>query len=213
MVPWANTAVETELPIFLKGRASIHSARLVPKAKRTNLDDDFLWGLIRAIPEAWESLSMIHLNAVAFCCTSASVFDLESIVELQNNLAKISCPAVTAYTSLVQQLNKLGAKSLVLVTPYVRGITKREAEALVSDGFTVTNSISLELIDDFDQVRSDTLVSSALSAYVDEEAVVISCTGLYTAEALDRISAAVGRPCISSNSAIAQSLLDVSQEH
>ena len=208
LVPWANTAVEAELPFFLRGLASVHSARLVPKVKNTNLDDDFLWGLIHAIPEAWESLSRIQLNALAFCCTSASVFDPRCIAELDAKLSIIPCPRVTAYTALVEHLNTLGARTVLLVTPYPNRITEREALTFLADGFIVENTVSLEMIDDYDKVRPNVLVPATLSAYSGEDAIVISCTGLYTIDAIQEISKTVDRPCLSSNSAIAQSLLD-----
>jgi maleate isomerase len=209
MVPWANTAVEAELPYFLECQASLHSARLVPKAKRTELDDNFLWGLITAIPEAWESLSRLPLNAVAFCCTSASVFDPRSMGELEHNLSAIPLPTTTAFTSLVRQLKKVKAKDIVLITPYVPTITEQEARAFSLEGFNVVNTASLAIDDGFDQVTPDTLLSLARSAFQDSDAIVISCTGLYTREAISSITKLFNRPCLSSNSAIAQSLLDI----
>ena len=210
MVPWANTAVETELPFFLGNQASLHSARLVPKAKRTELDDDFLWGLITAIPDAWESLSRLPLNAVAFCCTSASIFDPRSMEELERNLSAIQLPTVTAFTALIQQLKKLRAKSIILITPYVRAITEQEARAFTLEGFNVVNTASLAIDDGFDQVTSETLLSLVESVSQDSDAIVISCTGLYTRDAISSITSRFSRPCLSSNSAIAQSLLDIS---
>ena len=206
MVPWANTAVEAEVPLFLDGSASLHTTRLVPDSRTTALDHGFLSGLVLAVPAAWESLSRTDLHAVAFCCTSASIVDSDLTATLEANLAAIPIPTLTAYSAIVQNMKDLHVTRFNLITPYDKAIAEREALVFADDGFEVTYFTALGLTDGFDHVGPDALIAAAESNSRSEEAVVISCTGLYTATAIATIRDRLGRLCISSNSAIAHAL-------
>src|SRR5687768_18335226 len=60
LVPWANVAVETELPCLGQEAVVWHYARLAPANGSTALDDDFLEGLLGAVPGALHQLSRLR---------------------------------------------------------------------------------------------------------------------------------------------------------
>ena len=75
LLPWANVAVETELPRLGLTHSVFHHARLVPASRTTAVDDSFWHGLREATGGALDSLSHVPLDAVVLACTSAGFTD------------------------------------------------------------------------------------------------------------------------------------------
>ena len=72
LVPWANSVVEAELPRWAGTSVTWHYARLVPPSLGTALDEDFLAGLLAAVPAALGQLAALPLQRVYLACTSAA---------------------------------------------------------------------------------------------------------------------------------------------
>ena len=203
LVPWANTAVETELPLWGRGQIVWHYARLVPPGGGTALTDDFLSGLVTAMPGALHQLSVLPLARAYLACTSAAFTQQQAVKEAA---ASAAVPVVTAFDAIQDALARLGARSIVLATPYPSRITAIEAEAFEGAGFTVTATASLDLADGYARVTSgqlgELLFGSSRRDLAQAEAIVLSCTGWPTHTALGRLRHRLGCPLISSNLAI-----------
>jgi len=197
LLPWANVAVEAELPRFGLRHVVFHYARLVPASRTTAVDDAFWQGLREASAPAMESLSHIALDGVLLACTSAG---FTSDTPLPHGV-------VTAFDALQDALRLLGAGRAALGTPYPKAVTQAEGDALGRAGVEVTGWSMLDLVDGYASVTPDQ-VRSVVRAIPSEgmkaaQAMVLSCTGWHTQELLGEMQAVLGKPVISSNVAMA----------
>ncbi|MGW0824728.1 hypothetical protein [Streptomyces sp. NPDC002845] len=71
LLPWANMAVEEELPQLGEQGVVFHYARLVPASRTTAVDDSFWHGLRAASASAVDSMRHLPLDATVLACTSA----------------------------------------------------------------------------------------------------------------------------------------------
>ncbi len=203
LVPWANTVVETELPIWGEGQVVWHYSRLVPPTGGTALTEDFLSGLVDAMPAALFQLSPLPLSRVYLACTSAAFTQQVAVKEAT---AGAGVEVVTAFDAITNTLNRLGHRSIALATPYPDPVTAVEVEAFESRGIAVTASAGLDLADGYPAITDDQIdemvTGIGRQAIKEADAVVLSCTGWPTRTAIRRLRRRCGRPTISSNLAI-----------
>ncbi|MFC9856175.1 MULTISPECIES: aspartate racemase/maleate isomerase family protein [unclassified Streptomyces] len=197
LLPWANVAVETELPRLGLRHTVFHHARLVPASRTTAIDTSFWHGLREASVHALDSLSHIPLDTVMLACTSAGFTDGPPLPS----------GVVTAFDALLWALTDADVARVVLVTPYPIPVTEAEAAALTEAGMEVLAHASLGLTDGYPEVPPDlilALVEQLPKAAVEAAgAVVLSCTGWYTLPAVAELEHRFGKPVISSNLAMA----------
>ncbi|MFF8287534.1 hypothetical protein ACF06W_33130 [Streptomyces albus] len=197
LLPWANVAIETELPHLGLRHTVFHHARLVPASRATAIDESFRHGLRAASAEALDSLSRIDLDAVLLACTSAGFTDGPPL------------PAgiTTAFDAVRDALAAADVTRVVLATPYPDEITEAEAVAFAKAGVDVLEHASLGLDDGYPQVTTEmilALVDRLPRRAVDAaQAVVLSCTGWHTLQAVTELEQLLGTPVFSSNLAMA----------
>jgi maleate isomerase len=203
LVPWANVIVEAELPRLALGRVVFHYARLVPSNAATRLDEDFLRGILSAVPGAMRQLARLPLMGVSIACTSAGFAIPPSETDSETSHLRV----ITAFDSLVTTLREFAARRIVLLTPYPPTITCQEVEALGQEGFEVTAHASLGRDDGYARIgRADVLrlaVGVGQRYFEAADAVVLSCTGWPTLDLVPELESKVGRPVVSSNLAVA----------
>ncbi|MEU3051773.1 aspartate racemase/maleate isomerase family protein [Streptomyces griseus] len=197
LLPWANVAVETELPLLGLRRTVFHHARLVPSSRTTAIDASFWQGLRDASAHALDSLSRVRLEAVVLACTSAGFTGGPPLPDGVFN----------AFDALLQSLAKAAVTRVVLAAPYPAPVTEAEAAALAGAGVEVLAHASLGLVDGYADVTPDqvfALVQQLPEAAVEAaEAVVLSCTGWHTLPVVADLEHRYGKPVLSSNLAIA----------
>ncbi|MEU1820269.1 aspartate/glutamate racemase family protein [Streptomyces roseifaciens] len=199
LLPWANQAVEEELPRLAPAHVVCHYARLVPASRTTAIDDTFWHGLRAAAATAVDSLQHLPLDATVLACTSAGF-----------TAAGPPLPhgVVTAFDTLTTVLDHDRSRRIALATPYPRDVTRAEARALTDRGFTILAEASLDLADGYPAIPPAdirTLVSGLPpSALRQADALVLSCTGWRTLPVLTELTTELGLPVVSSNAAIAR---------
>lgn len=196
LLPWANVAVEAELPRLGLTHTVFHHARLVPESRTTAVDDSFWNGLRKAAAGALDSLSHVPLDAVVLACTSAGFTGGPAMPQ----------GVVTAFDALVRCLTEARFRRVVLATPYPSHVTAAESDALGRAGIDVLAHVSLGLDDGYPAVDTErvrdltaTLPEEAVGA---ADAVVLSCTGWHTLPIVRDVEQATGKPVITSNLAI-----------
>ncbi len=197
LLPWANVAVESELPRLNLRHTVFHHARLVPASRTTAIDGAFWHGLREASAQALDSLSYVQLDVVMLACTSAHF----------TGGPPLPSGVLTAFDALLHALTEAAVSRMVLATPYPEPVTEAEAAAFTESGVEVLAHASLGLTDGYPEVTPGQvlgLVERLPQDAVDAaEAVVLSCTGWHTLPVIDELEHRLGKPVLSSNLAMA----------
>ncbi|HEY0935942.1 MAG TPA: hypothetical protein VGD91_19650 [Trebonia sp.] len=206
LVPWANMAVEAELHHVTGPHVAWHYARLVPSSRTTGLDDQFLTGLLGAVPDALGQLAALPLSRTYLACTSAA-FMYPELTGRAGASTPVGHPRlVTAFDALTSVLSGLSAGSVVLLTPYPPDVTEAEAAMFADGGIAVTARACLGLDDGYGLVthgQITALIHSIDRVSIEKaDAVVLSCTGWATLGLIPELRRLLGKPVISSNTAI-----------
>ena len=101
-------------------------------------------------------------------------------------------------------LNELGAKKLVVGTPYLDEINTTEADFLVSKGFDILDFKGVNLATGLEMGRVAPAYWKKFALEIDHpdaDAIFLSCSGIRALEVVDEIVQAAGKPVITSNQA------------
>lgn len=206
LVPWANMVVETELHRVTADRVAWHYARLVPPSRTTGLDDQFLAGLLSAVPGALGQLAALPLTRVYLACTSAAFMYPELAGQAGSSVPADGPQLMSAFGALTALLSELPAASIALLTPYPPDVTDAEAAMFAAEGLTVTARACLGLKDGYGSVTHRQIMALLrnidLASVGEADAIVLSCTGWPTLDLIPELRRLLGRPVISSNMAI-----------
>jgi maleate isomerase len=202
LVPWANSVVEAELPRWAGTSVAWHYARLVPPSQGTALDEDFLAGLLAAVPAALAQLSALPLQRVYLACTSAAfMFPGQA-----QAAAGTGVPVVTAFDAIVAALRQWHCDRVVLLTPYPAKVCEAEADTFGNHGITVTGHATLDLRDGYSTIDPGQIQDLARrvgrQAVEEAQAIVLSCTGWPTWGLEKVLAREYDRKVVSSNLAV-----------
>ena len=143
-------------------------------------------------------------DVISYSCTSGSIVIGEEIIKEEIKKGAPYAIPMTLVTGVVDALEELKVKNLVVGTPYLDEINTKEAEFLINKGFSVLNIQGLNLTKgiEFGTVTPEYWIKFALE--INEEAadaIFLSCGGIRSTEVIDRIEQKVGKPVITSNQA------------
>lgn len=157
-------------------------------------------------PKLSEAASLIlptgELAVIAYSCTSASVLIGPGEVAKQVQKGRPDVDVVTPISAALAAFERCNVKRISLLTPYTEDVTRAMATFIEDHGIEVLNCAHFGLIDDQDMARvtPETIHDSIVEiAHPDAEAVFISCTGIRTVEAIDRIEQTLSKPAFCSN--------------
>jgi maleate isomerase len=177
------------------------------------IDDCTVEGLARLyddVDKATIQLASLKPNVICFCCTSGSV-----VIGEQKLLNTIKANAqgaspTTTITAVKNAFKELGLTKIAMGTPYIDEINAIEHRHLEDAGFSVVNVEGL-------QIRSSSAICALppeplyeLGKSVDRpeaDCVFISCGGLNMLPVIEQLERDIGKPVITSNTAIAWDVL------
>jgi len=145
------------------------------------------------------------LDVICYACTSGSLVMGEENVHKELNKGAPNAEATSLIRSVIRALHKVGAKKLVVATPYLDEINEKEVTYLEDAGFEVLSITGLNLEKDSDMVRVTPEFISRFTQSVDRpdaDAVFVSCGALRTLDVVEQIERALGKPVIASNQAM-----------
>lgn len=152
------------------------------------------------------------LDALGYCCTSASAVLGEAAVFGQLSLASPGALLTTPATAAAAAFRELGSLRVGLVTPYVGEVNTLLVRFLEEQGpWRVTALITFNLC--LDQEVAEVTPASMVRAGMevggraDVDTVFISCTSLRTTGVVAELESRLGKPVTSSNLALAWHLL------
>ncbi|MGO6819614.1 ectoine utilization protein EutA [Rhizobium brockwellii] len=165
-------------------------------------------------PQLAKAASLIlpgeKLQAIVFGCTSASVVIGEEQVRLAITHGRGDIRVITPAGAAVDALNALNAKSITIVTPYVRQTAEPLSAYFQSRGFAIRRAVCLNMADDRMMARipaSDIVGLVCKSVEPGSDAIFVGCTAFPAAQAASQIEAITGIPVVTSNIAAAWSAL------
>jgi len=161
--------------------------------------------MLDAIPSALSEFDGLRLDAIVFGCTSA-----EARYDFKVNQRE-GCKCFTALQSLIYAAKSVGARNILLVGPYDTLTMAAEKAILHRGGVNVLRAISLPYKDEIRHITSAAIVESVQKNFSSEcDCVLLSCTAMYTIDAVAELSPLLPPDCLvtSSNLALAAQLND-----
>ncbi|NLU82307.1 aspartate/glutamate racemase family protein [Rhodococcus sp. HNM0569] len=166
IVPSSNTTMETEIPAMLRAREEIrperftfHSSRMrmqhVTPEQLAAMDADSL----RCAAE----LADARVDVMAYACLVAIMSQgrgyhcesepkLSAVAERESGAA---IPVLSSAGALTEALGHLDVKNIAVVTPYMKPLTATVCDYIEHEGFSVVDSLSLEVADNLEVGRLD----------------------------------------------------------
>jgi len=211
LIPWVNTAMEDEIPLLVNKRVGLHWSRIKPsKGPKDGHDDTYLDSMIEDIPNALSRFGELKLDLVILGCTSATITNEEKNLSIiwKNQKARY----VSTMDAMVAQLRKYGAKKVMLFAPYTKEMISSEISLLERFNITVSKAVRIDYFDEIRHIRPVDIFNTFMREYKSgPDAILFSCTGMYTLEAFKKIHRGINLsvPLISSNSAIGSIINDM----
>ena len=145
------------------------------------------------------------LDVVCYACTSGSLVIGEDRVFAELNRGAPGARATSLITGVMRALRAVGARRIIVATPYLDEINAREAEYLARAGFDVLEIQGLNLERDSDMVRVTPAFIQEFALSLDRpdaDAIFVSCGALRTLDVVQQMEDAAGKPVIASNQAM-----------
>jgi len=214
IIPSSNRMVEQEMVRHTPPDVQAHVMRL----RMTGVHNVPLDQLMPRVEEATAALTDARCDVVAFHCTANSMSEgLEGEAKLLDAVRRAGAAhATTTATAIRHAFDALGARRIVLITPYSARTTEEEAEFLHKAGYEVLHArgFALKGSDEYcgtpPQFWRDRAVAAARP---DADAYLISCANISVFPVIEVIEQKLARPVVTSNQVViweALSLLGVS---
>jgi maleate isomerase len=204
MFPSANFVAEPQMNAMLPTGVSLHATRL-------HLDTENHLSMLERTEEATALLADAEVDVIAFHCTGVTMYDLDIVDQVKRRMASVtSTKTVVTADAIVAALRLLGARRIVLVSPYLQETNEREKAFLAHHGITVLADRGLQLTSAaaFGAVTPQEWYDHVLAMRrPDADAYFLSCTAIKSSETIDALEAELERPVISSNQAVLWSAL------
>jgi maleate isomerase len=201
IIPSSNRMVEQEMVQAFPAGVHPHVTRLrMTGPNRMGLDQ-----LLPRVGEATEALVDAKCEVVAFHCTANST---EGGVDGEQRIlgAMASAPrATTTATAIRRALDALGARRIVLITPYSQQVTDHEAEFFHEAGYEVVHAKGYGL------AGSDAYCATPATFWkervieaerADADVYFASCANISVFGVIEEIEARLDKPVITSNQAV-----------
>lgn len=146
------------------------------------------------------------LDVVSYACTSGSLVLGQEKVEALLRAGNPNARPSSIIAAVIRALEAIGAKRLVVATPYLDEINTAERDYLAQRGFDVLDIQGLNLAKDSDMVRVAPGFLADMAAGLDRpeaDAIFISCGALRSVDIIEELEARTGKPVITSNQALA----------
>lgn len=206
VIPSVNTVIEDDLRRFSPADVSSHVTRIA----LTGTTPDALKAALAAAAPAAALLAHAGVAAVALACTGASLIGGRDGGASQALQAAAGVPALDTMEALVAAFQALGARRILLFSPFDDAFNAAEAASLSERGFEVVGTIGLGIRNPglCPDVAIDDIVDRVIeadTALVD--VVFLSCANLRGFEAVATLEARLGKPVVTSNQAVLWALL------
>lgn len=211
IVPSSNVTMETEIPAIFRARETIlperftfHSSRMrMKKVTKEELEAMDAMSLKCAM-----ELSDAQVDVMGYACLVAIMsmgrgYHCVSEVNLHQETIKngFPTPIVTSAGALINGLKVLEAKTISIITPYMRPLTDMVVDYIEHQGFKVKESIALEIPDNLEVAAQNPMNLLEIYKQLDLNGVDVlvasACVQMSSLEAIDKIEQIIGIPVTS----------------
>ncbi|BBG00957.1 MULTISPECIES: maleate cis-trans isomerase family protein [Pseudonocardia] len=218
VVPSSNVTVETEIPALLArhstARFSFHSSRM----RMHTVSPEELRAMNAQRERCIDELADAGVDALLYACLVALMAQgpgehrrAESAVTEQLAAAGQSPAVRSSAGALVEALSALGARRIVLVTPYLRPLAEQVVGYLEAEGFEVADFAALEVGDNaaVGAIPGERVLAAArgLDRSTADALVISACVQMPSLDLVAPAEREFGLPVLSAATAGAYSLL------
>ena len=147
-----------------------------------------------------------RLDVIGFSCTSGTVAIGCAAVAEAIRRARPGIAVTTPIEAGAEGLRQLGCRRISLLVPYRQATADLVSGFFEDHGFAIDRKATFDLDGDPDMNRvtaEDLIAAGSRIIHHESDALFISCTGLRTAPVIAALEAAIGKPVVTSNQALA----------
>ena len=209
MLPSSNTVMEVDFYRHLPPPITVHPARMyleetTPEGERRMISEE--------VPQAAKLLKTLRPNLVVFGCTSAgALYGPDFARDLNKRIgAVVGCQVLDIMTAVAEELNRVQAKKLAVLTPYSRELNQSIRLSLEGLGFQVLSIEGMGITVNFELAASTpqeiTAFARKSAAAQEADALFISCTNFRGLEAVSLLREHFRLPIVTSNQAVIEKI-------
>jgi maleate isomerase len=203
IIPSSNRMVEQEMMAAFPAGVQPHVTRL----RMTGPNRGPLATVLPRIAEATRALTDARCEVVAFHCTANSMEEGRGGEErILSSMTAAGAPhATTTATAIRRAFDALGARRVVLITPYDQRTTDHEAEFLQEAGYQVLHAAGFALngSDAYCATPPTYWRDRVLeAARPDAEVYFVSCANISVFGVIEELEQELDRPIVTSNQAV-----------
>ena len=207
LVPPGCPTVEGEVPPIMPRGVTAHFSRMVAEGKTGSLDgqEERNRSQIEHLDHSVRLLSLVKPKVMALAHTATSyTLGRDGEEQLIKRLeAEYRVPFLSAFSSVVMALERLGAKRIALGAPYGESITLKGKAHLETFGFEVVSHGRLDNVTNIYDETPERAYGLAKKVDMPEaDAVFLSGVGLATMSVLGILEQDLDKPVISSMAAL-----------
>lgn len=221
IVPSSNITMETEIPAMLRARELIRPERFTFHSSRMRMktvSKDELAAMDSQSDRCALELSDAAMDVMGYACLVAIMsmgpgYHRKSQQRLREVTRENAAdtPVVSSAGALVEALEVIGAKRVVVVAPYMKPLTEMVVDYIRQEGVEVLDYRALEIPDNLDVARHDPqrlpdIVKTFDLSEVD--AIVLSaCVQMPSLPAVAKVEAMTGKPVVTASIATTYAML------
>ena len=209
IVPGSNTNAEPDCLLLAPTGVTIHTTRSGGYDVEAIPDSDEMRRFARqALDEQLQLLVDGRVELIAYACTSATLADGPEFDQAfcDEITAKTGLPAVTTAGALIDAMRDLGARRVAFTSPYVAQLADEAVDFIQKCGIEVVNQVGFEKeLSSLEQnalTPQDAYQMGLKADHPQADLLVIACTDYRALEAVPALEQALGKPVVTSNSAL-----------
>jgi maleate cis-trans isomerase len=200
LAPSSSTTQEIEYRQILPADITLHTARLVLRT----VDPNATISIVEEIEQESRKLADADVDVIVLAATAPSSrkgigYDKELIGRISGASGK---PATTASTAMMQALEVLGARKIVIAAPWSDEVNEIAAAFIEASGVRVLAHRALGHVANLEIGLLDEATAFELGCSVDQsdaDAVMLACGNWRTQGIVDRLEATLGKPVVTTN--------------
>ena len=222
IVPSSNVTMETEIPAMLGDRPDHYDERFTFHSSRMRMQSVTQEELERMDEQSEKCATLLadaQCDVLAYACLIGIMAQGEGYHEESERTLRqrtiendAEAPVVTSAGALVRALDRLGARNVALIAPYVEELTQTMIEYFESTGVTVIDYEALECPDNLQVARLDQrnllTIADELETADADALVLSSCVQMPSLAAIQAAEDKFGLPVFSAATATTYELLD-----